>query len=109
MASKRSGKFAEAFGGNGSEPEEVSWDVATESMIGRLVTSVVDAGGAVMFGTTRDGGAYTLTFFHDDVPKKNRTQYEGSEERLAGWLEYWVNFWEGVVDEQRSPKAKKGG
>lgn len=106
MAKKKVDRFQKAFGGNGVDPGKVSWDVADPYMLKRLVDGVTAAGGAVLFGTTRDGGAYTLTFFHDDVPEKNRTQYQGPGDDVPDWLEHWADFWEGAAEDVKAPKTK---
>lgn len=103
---KKASRFEKAFSDNGTGPKEVCWDVADASLVYRLVVAVSRCGGAVLFGATRDQGAWALRFNHDEIPGRGKTIYEGDEDLLNQVLEYWVDWWEGYVDELEAPQRE---
>ena len=70
------------------------WDELPGDLIARLVVAVSKAGGAVLFGHTRDGGALALTFFHGN---EKATEYHSITETVSDWLEDMVDWWEAAT------------
>lgn len=91
--SKVADKWASEFG-PGKKEGRVDWGAAPPALVHRLVALVSNAGGAVSFGTTTDGSAFTLYFLHDDIPKDKRRFVLGGEDQVEEEIQYWVNFWE---------------
>lgn len=87
------------------EARTVSWDAVSKELLGELVVAAVDSGGSVLFGTTRDRGAWALTFFHDQLPNKKMTVYCNSEEMLESFVSGQVEIWRDVGAELRGSKA----
>lgn len=57
----------------GLEAQPFSYTEIEELSLRDVIQQAADIGGAIMFGKTRDGGAGTMRFYHDDVNTK--TQY----------------------------------
>lgn len=106
---KNSPLFESMFG-KGKEPSRiVSWDVAEPNLLARLVVAVNDFGCAVLFGATRDRGAWALTFMGDVLPNKRQTDYQNDPEELNTWLLWWVENWEGLVEETKATRSSQKG
>lgn len=101
---KNSPLFEQMFGRKERNGRVISWDLADPNLVRDLVVAVNDAGGAVLFGATRDRGAWAITFFHDLVPKNDRTRYCNDEDEVNDFLKQWIEFWQAVVEEQKAPK-----
>jgi len=67
-----------------------------------LVVAVSSAGCAVLFGSTKDGGTYALTFFEDG---EKYPEYCPGPDELGDWLLDQVEWWEGYAEELASPNA----
>lgn len=85
----------------------VSWESVPAELIARLVVVVNDSGGSVLFGATRDRGAWALTFFHEMLPNKRVTDYCNGEEMLESWLEGQIEIWTDVEAELRLSKGSE--
>lgn len=60
-----------------------SWEDAEAETLWRTIQAVTDAGDAIMFGRTRDGGAVVLTLLSGDVREK---AYATGPEEVASLL-----------------------
>lgn len=110
MASKKpsnSPLFEQMFGKSERKGRVVSYEGVDPSYVARLVVAVVDSGCAVLFGTTRDRGAWAMTFMGDPIPGGKSTTYQSDEDELNDWLLEWVENWEGIAEEGKSAKAVK--
>ena len=99
----KNGKKVSAFKERYSRKEEsgrqVSWDLADESLVYRLVVAVSNVPNcAVLFGKTRDGGAWSLRFYEDG---SGATDYWSDPDTLGEWLLDHVEWWEGYAEEKR--------
>lgn len=101
---KNSPLFDSMFGKAARKGRIVSYDGADPNLLARLVVAVVDSGCAVLFGTTRDRGAWALTFMGDPIPGSRQTDYQNDEDLLNEWLLEWVENWEGVAEELKTPR-----
>ena len=54
----------------GQQAANVSWGLANPEMLAWCIASVVKDGGALIFGTTRDGGALSITVLYGDDKEK---------------------------------------
>lgn len=90
--------FEDAFGKAPKEKVAAKWDVGNSGLMGKLVTLVTDAGGAVLFGKTRDGGALVLSFLHDQIDRKKGKYYYADAEDLDDGLRHHIEVWEGIVE-----------
>lgn len=52
-------------------PVECHYSDADATIIKRAIDAVARGGGAIMFGVTSDGGAYSLCVLHDDSKVKD--------------------------------------
>lgn len=94
--------FERMFGAKEKAGRIVSYEAVDASYVARLVVAVVDAGCAVLFGTTRDRGAWAITFMGETIPGGKSTVYQNNEDDLNDWLLEWAENWEGVVEELKS-------
>lgn len=69
----------------GSVNEAISWSGYNPDKIVALISVVVRRGGAVRFGTTRDGDAYSIGIYLGD---NSKTYYANSLEELVDLMEY---------------------
>ncbi len=67
----------EAFG-RPSSNGKADWGTASEDLVASVVVLVTALGGAVIFGTSRDGGAHLLTLMLDD--KRKTLWFNGDSE-----------------------------
>lgn len=102
---KNSPLFEAMFGNGKEQPRVVSYDCIDPILLGRLVVAVVDSGCAVLFGCTRDKGAWAITFMGDPIPNNRQTDYCGDPDTVSTWLLGWVEQWEGVVEELKGPQT----
>lgn len=82
----------------------VDWSQCDRTLIGDLVAVCSVAGVAVLFGFTRDRGAWALTFMGDILPpnpsgKRVQTVYCNSEDMLESWVSEWVENWSKIAQE----------
>jgi hypothetical protein len=104
---KGSPLFAAMFSKNGKAAREVSFDGIPHAVMARLVIAVVDTGCAVLFGTTRDRGAWALTFFGESIPKGRQTDYCGEPDEVVDWITDWTTQWEAAAESLKDSKATK--
>lgn len=75
---------------NSAGDDSFGWGVVDPRSIARLVAAVTQAGGAVMFSVTSDGGALGITFY--DNGDRERVYIPKSAD-LEGEFEYLVGLW----------------
>lgn len=95
------------FGSGERKNREVDWGEVDRVLIGDLVAQCSEVGCAVLFGRTRDGGAWALTFFWDGLSENGsrgskQSVYCNSADMLEGWLEEWIANWTLIAQEARS-------
>lgn len=100
MAGKKGVKnvFETAFGKAPEQSTEASWDGSDGALMAKLVALVTDAGGAVLFGKTRDGGALVLSFLHDQIDRKAGKYYYAKAEDVEDGLRHHIEVWEGILE-----------
>lgn len=86
----------------------VSWEGVPADVMYRLVVAVNDALGSVMFGATRDRGAWSVTIWHTQLGNKPQTDYCNSEDMLIDWVTGLAEFWEDVASEIRAQEDDTG-
>jgi len=83
VASKRVGRLAQLAGNGVGAAGRASWGDINPEIILALLIVITNMGGAISFGQSRDGGAYSVTVFLDG---DRRTEWvagdEFAEERL---------------------------
>lgn len=98
------------FGKAQSVGRVVQWTSVDPESLYRVVVAVNRAGGSVLFGATRDRGAWAITVWHPQFGDKPRTEYCNSEEMLSGFVADFANIWEAIADELMgaldAPKAR---
>ena len=83
--SKRLGSLRESGTTN-----EFGWGSVDPRLVARLVGAVTQAGGAVMFAVTSDGGALAITFY--DNGDRERV-YLPKTADMEGEFEYLIGLW----------------
>ena len=92
------------FGRKQKEGRTVDWTEVDRTLMGDLVAACSTIGCGVLFGTTRDRGAWAITFFWDGFKeaghqKNSQTVYCNAEEMLESWLSEWVQNWTEIAQE----------
>ena len=64
--------------------ESADWSRADASTLAAVVNVITKFGGAVRFGYSRDGGAFSIGVYGDGDPY---TEYLGSTEDVDRWLQ----------------------
>lgn len=78
------------------------WTVADAATLHRAVSSATNAGGALRFGYTRDGGAYNIGIYGDGEPY---TEYIRPGEDIDQVLESIIELFEAIKD---TPMNQRG-
>ena len=60
------------------------WGNANSELLARVIELVTAGGGAIRFGYSRDGGAYSLGIYGDGKPY---TEFQPGNTDIDGWLE----------------------
>ena len=97
---KKDGKQAKKKGGdillfrpNTRNSEPVAWGDIDASIIRGAIDAVAKAGGALMFGITSDGGAYSICSLLDGNKAKGYTHTKDEcEDQLTTLTEYCVDI-----------------
>jgi hypothetical protein len=76
------------------------------NVLHELVVVAVDAGGAVLFGATRDGGAASVRLY---LGGEGETFYFKPGEDIEDFARHWIEQYRGVIEERESPKNGKTG
>jgi len=96
----RAAKAARGKGGNSHKPlfERASgvggsadWTAANGTLMARAVASIGKEGGALRFGYTRDGGAYSIGVYDGD---EKRTIYVSPNEDIDQVLQELIEYYE---------------
>lgn len=75
---------------NGSTPTQAEYLELNHTGICALIDAVVDHGGTVTFGTTRDGGAYYIGYWLDGESSKVYIRpNENPDAYIAGEIDFW--------------------
>jgi len=107
MSKKQSESYSplldQMFGGKERHGRVVDWAQVDRTLMGDLVATCTAIGCAVLFGFTRDRGAWSLTFYWDGLApnkygKKSETVYCNAEEMLESWVEEWVRNWSRIAE-----------
>jgi hypothetical protein len=69
------------------------WAEVNPALLARLIVAVTSRGGAVRFGYTRDGGAYSIGLYYG---AENNTQYVRPGQDLEGEIERYVQTYEDI-------------
>lgn len=77
----------------------VNWDGLDPEECYRLLSAVNRAGGSIMFGATRDRGAWVVTIWHPQLGDKGKPEYCNSREMLPDFVTDLANMWETVAEE----------
>lgn len=80
------GKPKPAVRPNGRHGDGVSYAAINPDTIRGIVQAVANSGGAVMFGQTRDGGAYSVMVLLDDEKIKEYPRDQTDFDNLMVWL-----------------------
>lgn len=70
-----------------SQSEEADWSSQDAGTIAELIHNITATGGAVRFGTSRDGGAYSLGIFGDGKPF---TEFCPANTDVDAWLQGFI-------------------
>lgn len=81
------------------EVRTVSWQEVDSNVVHELIVAVTDAGGGVLFGATRDRGAWAITVFHEELPAKKQTDYCNSPEMLEDFVRGLAEVWADIAKE----------
>lgn len=73
--------------GNPATSKRATWENADADLLWRAVCVVSDAGGAIRFGLTSDGGAYAVGIYDDGLSKEYLRPEEDLNEYLRGVIE----------------------
>lgn len=63
---------------------EADWGGIESDKLRRIVAAITKCGGAVRFGYSRDGGAYSIGVYGDGKPY---TEFHPEDEGVTEWLE----------------------
>lgn len=69
------------------------WGSQPADTLLKLITTVTSRGGAVRFGYTRDGGAYSLGVYYGTG---HRTFYCRAGEDVSAFLQQWIDFYQAL-------------
>lgn len=64
--------------------ESADWAAANPELLASVIAAVTAGGGAIRFGYSRDGGAYSVGIYGDGDPF---TEYLGATAEVDAWLE----------------------
>lgn len=89
------------------EARVITWESVSPALIADIVVAVNNSSGSVLFGATRDRGAWAVTIFHDMLPTKKITEYCNSEDMLESFLAGLAEIWRDVGAELEASSGKK--
>lgn len=72
-----------------SEPAD--WSSVNPALLHGAIAAITGQGGAIRFGYTRDGGAYSIGILGDGEP---RTDYVRPNEDIEDYLRQLIAVWE---------------
>lgn len=107
MAEKKKAAYSplldEMFGTKERNGRVVDWSTLDRLLIGDLVAACSVVGVAVLFGFTKDRGAWSLVFMGDIVPPnkdgvRRQPVYCNSEDMLESWVSEWITKWSQVAE-----------
>lgn len=70
---------------------KADWNTVDPPLLQQVIATVASAGGAIRFGYTRDGGAYSIGFLGDGEPY---TEYLRPSDNIGEYLEGVIRDWE---------------
>jgi len=79
------------------------WGTADAQLVVRAIERASFTGGAIRFGYSRDGGAYSIGIYGDGDPY---TTYRKPDEDLDEWLTDIIDLYDSIADDQAN--ARKG-
>lgn len=86
-----------------SSTEVADWGSVPTDLVCELIGTVTSRGGAVRFGYTRDGGAYSLGVYYGTG---HRTFYCRGGEDVIDFLKQWVEFYAALPNTRgKSPES----
>lgn len=101
MASKKSAK--KGFFGTGANDPDMDpsdrWEQVPAGIVHQLVVVATRAGGAVLFGRSRDGGVPSLTLYTES---ERSTFYFRPGEDVEENLRFWISQYEGLLEDRKS-------
>lgn len=78
---------------NKASGDASDWSSVDAGLIRGCIDAVTKAGGAVMFGVTADGGAFSLCLLQNDEKLKDYPHSTAEcEERLQALIDWYVDF-----------------
>lgn len=80
------------------------WEQANAEILRKAIATAASSGGALRFGYSRDGGAYSVGIY---VNGEMNTEWLKPDEDLDGFLSDIVEFYEDVKDEQAKGRSQK--
>jgi hypothetical protein len=78
------------------------WSTANGAAVVRAISTAAAAGGALRFGYTSDGGAYSVGIYGDGSPY---TEYLKPGEDLDEFLQSIVDLFESIADDLKRAKS----
>lgn len=66
--------------------KSISWQAAGTDSLKATIVSVTEAGGALMFSRTMDGGALVLSVYNGDDRTKEYVTEQGDIPQLLAWV-----------------------
>lgn len=101
---------AKGFFSRAGVPEEQGHDRHFEgvqaTLMAELVVVAVNAGGAVLFGASRDGGAASVRLY---LEGEGETFYFRPGEDVEDFLRYWIEQYSALDDGLKSAQNGRGG
>lgn len=80
------GKAKPTARANGWHGDGVDYATIPADLVHSIVKAVAGAGGAVMFGQTRDGGAFSIMVLVDNEKVKEYPRDEEEVRRVLNWI-----------------------
>lgn len=98
------GKSAASRGLRGRSKGIADWGTADASLVVRAIERASFTGGAIRFGYSRDGGAYSVGIYGDGEPY---TEFCKPSEDLDDFLRDIIELYESIADDQASARKTK--
>lgn len=95
--------FFSGFGGGSRDEPVRHFEGVQASLMAELVVVAVNAGGAVLFGASRDGGAASVRLY---LAGEGETFYFRPGDDVEDFLRYWIEQYSALED---PPKSAQNG
>lgn len=87
MTKKRQSKEAAKPRRRRQHASDADWTAVESGLLGTLIGAVTATGGAIRFGYTKDGGAYSLGIYGDGTPY---TEFCPGSTDVEAWIEGFI-------------------